>query len=271
MIYIDNESSNPIYMQIYEQLKEQIITKQIPGGSKLPSIRNLAVTLNVSRNTVESAYLQLSSEGYIESKPGSGFISLQLDSMELLTSDKKIHNSLEQESIIIETKDVCDYKYNFSDRCLNPEEFPLHIWKKISNQCLSISNAELKANYSTKWGNRNLQIELMKYLKKSRGVSCNPEQIIISPGLEYSLSLLSQLFRNEFSQIAMEDPGYIAARDIFINNGLDVEPINLEKDGINLEELNNVSAKVVYVTPSHQFPMGTVLPIKKKTATFRVG
>lgn len=76
MIIIDNELGTPIYMQIYEQIKNQIISKEIPGGSKLPSIRTLSTTLNVSRNTIGTAYQQLTSEGYIESKPGSGFIAL---------------------------------------------------------------------------------------------------------------------------------------------------------------------------------------------------
>lgn len=104
----------------------------------------------------------------------------------------------------------------------------------------------------------------MKYLKSSRSVKCRPEQIIISSGLEYSLSLLSQLFKLEYDMVAIEDPGYTAATDIFKNNGLDVLPISLEKDGINIKELDDSPSKIVYVTPSHQFPMGTVLPIKKR-------
>jgi len=265
MIFIDNESSNPLYMQIYEQIKGQIITEQILGGSKLPSIRALSVTLNVSKNTVESAYMQLSSEGYIESKPGSGFFSLKLDSMELLKQDSIIvENARQIKTIVTKQDEVNNYKYNFRDRCLSAQEFPLQIWKKLSNQCLPYINIENLTTYNAKWGERGLQVELMKYLKKSRGVSCNPEQIIISSGMEYSLSLLCQLFRKDFNHVAMEDPGYMVARDIFNNNGYNVIPIGLEKDGINIEELNSSSAKAVYVTPSHQFPMGSVLPIKKR-------
>lgn len=264
MIFINNESNNPLYMQIYEQIKEQIITGQIPGGTKLPSIRGLSVTLNVSRNTVESAYMQLSSEGYIESKPGSGFISLKLDSMELLKEGNRHCKSEEPIKTILNEEDVSHYKYNFRDRCLSAQEFPLDIWRKLSNQTLPHISTKNLTTYNAKWGERDLQIELMKYLKKSRGVSCSPEQIIISSGSEYSLSLLCQLFRRDFDNIAIEDPGYMAARDIFYNNGYNVTPISLEKDGISIEELNNSSAKAVYVTPSHQFPTGSVLPIKKR-------
>ncbi len=265
MIFIDAESENPLYMQIYEQIKTQIITKQISEGGKLPSIRNLSLTLNVSRNTVETAYMQLKSEGYIESKPGSGFTALELDSMELL----KLKNIDTEDNslikpIVTELEENINYKYSFNNRCLNAEEFPISTWRKLSNQCLSSNFTEKFMNYNAKWGDYGLQVELQKYLRKSRGVSCSPEQIIISSGIEYSLSLLCQLFREDFNHIAIEDPGYMEAKDIFINNGYKVSPIRLDRDGINIEALNASSAKMVYVTPSHQFPMGTVLPIKKR-------
>lgn len=265
MIVIDNESNVPLYTQIYEQIKEQIITGRIPGGGKLPSIRTLSLTLNVSRNTVESAYMQLSSEGYIEGKPGSGFVSLKLDSMELLKPvSEGLTNIKEPEVILHKINTNINYKYNFRGRSLSAHDFPLHIWKKLSNNCLSTISPENFTSNNSKRGERDLQIELMKYLNKSRGVSCSPEQIIISSGMEYSLSLLCQLFREDFAQVAIEDPGYMVARDIFTNNGYNITPISLEEDGINLEELNNSSAKIVYVTPSHQFPEGAVMPINKR-------
>lgn len=265
MLFVDANLSIPMYMQIYEQFKNKIIREEISGGSKLPSIRNLSLTLGVSRNTVESAYMQLCAEGYIESKPGSGFVSLKLDSMDFLKPENNSLKSLEpKESKLSGVKDSATYKYNLSNRCLGIHEFPINIWKKLSNQCLSDITTDISSTYSTKWGDSRLQEEIMKYLKSSRGVKCRPEQIIISSGLEYSLSLLSQLFKLEYDMVAMEDPGYTAATDIFKNNGLDVVPISLEKDGINIKELDDSPSKIVYVTPSHQFPMGTVLPIKKR-------
>lgn len=265
MILINNESNIPLYMQIYEQIKEQIITEQIPGGGKLPSIRALSVTLNVSRNTVECAYLQLCSEGYIESKPGSGFVTLKLDSMELLKqTNQSFNNTKEHIGTAQEINSDSNYKYNFRDRSLSAYDFPLQVWKKLSNQCLSTINAESLTSYNYKRGEAGLKIELMKYLNKSRGVTCSPEQIIISSGMEYSLDLLCQLFREDFNEVALEDPGYMVVSDLFKNNGYNITPISLEEDGINLEELNNSSAKIVYVTPSHQFPTGSVMPIKKR-------
>ncbi len=263
MIIIDSESNKPLYVQIYEQIKEQIIMEEIPKGSKLPSIRSLSAMLNVSRNTVETAYLQLSSEGFIESRPGSGYISVNLDNMDLLRpasviSAPKRHEDSEEE---IEKK---KFKYNFHNRALSSHNFPVRTWKKLINQCLSNANIENFHSYNSQRGERDLQIELVKYLNRTRGINCDPDQIIISSGMEYALGLLCQLFREEHGQVAIEDPGYMVARRIFENNGYKPIPISLDRGGINLDELRGTSVRLVYVTPSHQFPMGIVMPIKKR-------
>ncbi|MBX4263340.1 PLP-dependent aminotransferase family protein [Clostridium estertheticum] len=263
MIIIDSDINVPLYLQIYGQIKEKIILKQFLQGSKLPSTRILSTTLNVSRNTVESAYLQLCAEGYIESKAGSGFIVLKLDtSIISKLKSKNSKSSGETKNNLLEVKSF--YKYDFKYGNIGASDFPLRIWHKISNKCLTSLTAEDMTSYSASKGELDLQIEIMEYLNKSRGFSCNPKQVIILPGLEYCLSMLSQLFRKDFNQIALEDPGHYGARNIFVNNGYDVIPIGLEKDGIDLEELENSSAKIVYITPSHQFPMGSVMPIQKR-------
>ncbi len=265
MIILNSDSNVPLYLQIYEQLKEEIILAKILEKTKLPSTRALSTTLNVSRNTVESAYLQLYSEGYIESKAGSGFIVLKVDTLIISKLKNEDFNNIEEH---IETRPKVDsndtYKYNFRYGNLSALDFPLRIWRKVSNKCLAALTAEDMTSYSSSKGELDLQIEIMKYLNKSRGLSCNPHQVIILPGFEYTLSLLCQLFRQDFHQIALEDPGHVGARDIFINNGYDIIPIGLEKDGINLDELEDSSAKIVYITPSHQFPTGSVMPIQKR-------
>ncbi|EKQ55913.1 MULTISPECIES: PLP-dependent aminotransferase family protein [unclassified Clostridium] len=263
MIILDNNSSDPLYVQIYNVLRKDIISGQLPEGSKLVSTRNLAASLSVSRNTVESAYLQLCSEGYISSKAGSGFIVEKLDNSivsKLKEQEIKGTNSYGN----INTKVDERYKYDFQYGNLSASDFPLQLWKKISNKCLSSMEVKDIMSYNSNKGELDLQIEIMKYLNKSRGVYCKPEQIILSSGIGQSLSLICQILRSNSNQIAVEDPGYDGARTIFTNNGYEVIPIGLENDGINIEELENSSARIVYVTPSHQFPMGAVMPISKR-------
>lgn len=262
MIVLDNNSSSPLYVQIYEALKKEIISGHLEEGSKLTSTRNLAISLSVSRNTVESAYLQLCSEGYISSKAGSGFIVEKLDRSiisKLRKQDYKKNKNIESK-----IEEDISYKYNFQYGNLSASDFPLRLWKNLSNKCLTFLTAEDIMSYNSNKGELNLQIEIMKYLNKSRGVYCNPEQIVLSSGIGHSLSLLCQLLRSNSNQIAMEDPGYDGARNIFNNNGYDVIPIALEEDGIDIQELENSTANIVYVTPSHQFPTGSVMHISKR-------
>lgn len=263
MIVLDSRSSKPLYMQIYEALKKEIISGHLQEGSKLTSTRNLAETLGVSRNTVESAYLQLCSEGYILSKAGSGFSVEKLDGAMISKLRKQNYKKFEKDKNI-QSQIKVDNKYNFQYGNLSATDFPLRLWKKLSNKCLTSLTAEEIMSYNSNKGELDLQIEIMKYLNKSRGVYCNPEQIVLSSGIGHSLSLLCQLLRSNSNDIAIEDPGYNGARNIFNNNGYNVIPISLEGDGINIEELENSTANIVYVTPSHQFPTGAVMTISKR-------
>ncbi|MCL6458896.1 MAG: PLP-dependent aminotransferase family protein [Gorillibacterium sp.] len=265
MIILNNDSNISLYQQIYEQLKEQIIAGQLAKDSKLPSTRTLATALQVSRNTVENAYLQLCSEGYVGSRPGSGFIVEVLD-MDIITllQHKKTPDIAQPtaEAAQPEHTEVPSYRFQYGN--LSATDFPLRLWKRISNTILSTLNAEHMTSYSSPKGEPDLQNEIMKYINRTRGVSCNPEQIIISAGMEHSLSLLCQLFRKDYAQLALEDPGYTGAKDIFLNNGYQVVSVGLDKDGINIEELEACSARIVYVTPSHQLPTGAVMPIQRR-------
>lgn len=265
MFFLDNQSGDPLYLQIYKQIKKKIISGQIIETTKLPSTRTLSKTLNVSRNTVEYAYLQLCSEGYITSKACSGFIVEKLDNV--LSSEKQIPITNKkrkhlQTSPNVNLKNTC--KYNFQYGKLNANSFPLRLWRKISNQCLSSLNVDSMMSYNEPQGELSLRIEIMKYLNVSRGVSCQPEQIIIGSGTQSCLTLLCQLFRSHSINVAIEDPGYDGARDVFVNNGYNVIPISLRNGSIDIGELENSLAKIIYITPSHQFPTGAVMPIHER-------
>jgi len=261
MIVLNEQADKPLYFQIYKQLKDKILSGELVENSKLPSTRVLAKTLNVGRNTVEYAYLQLCSEGYIESKVGSGFVINKIDNISYSAAEKQ---NLPNDPRNLNDGTVFDYKYNFQYGKLNPNDFPLKLWRKYTNYSLSSLSVKNIVAYNDRQGEIELRMEIMKYLKMSRGVHCQPEQIVICAGTQPCLTLLCQLFRQYSTDIAFEDPAYDGARDVFINNGYNVVPIMLEEDGIDLAQLEKTSAKIVYITPSHQFPTGTVLPIRKR-------
>lgn len=262
MIILDSNSETPLYAQIYEQLKHEIVTGILPEGSKLPSTRHLAQSLAVGRNTVEYAYLQLSSEGYVTSRVGSGFTVEKLNSLMYLTNKKD--SSKEEQRSVKDEEPSSQYLYHFQYGNLSAQDFPINMWKKISSKAVASLTAEDMTSYCDKMGEMALRHNISVYLQESRGVLCNAEQIILSSGFDYALTLLCQLLRNKVAQIAIEEPGYNSAKNIFIENGFDVLPVPVEKDGLNIEELERSDAEVVYVTPSHQFPTGAVTSIQKR-------
>ncbi len=263
MITLNSNSESPLYMQIYDQIRSEIITGELPVGSKLPSTRHLSDLLSVGRNTVENAYLQLSSEGYVESRTGSGFIVQDIHNMISfrtgINTSKFFKEIKEDKPISVEV-----YPYHFEYGHLSSDDFPLAIWRKISNKALAEITADDMTKYQDRKGEAELRYELKDYLKRSRGVICSKEQIVLCSGFEYALSILSQLLRKSFDRIALEEPGYSGARKIFQNNGLEVVPVDIQKDGLDIKKLDSSKVRAVYVTPSHQFPSGAVMPVQKR-------
>ncbi len=284
MITINGEESTPLYLQIYEQYRKKIITGELKSGAKLISIQSLASSLDVSKNTANLAYQQLCSEGYIFSKPKSGYFVQKFDH-DMLTSIKTLENKLtrdvrkgernqensfEREGMyrkdIAEGKEEDNYKikYDFQYGDLDKSVFPIKVWRNISNYFLSSPNEGFMGTYSELKGEALLRGEVANYLRMYRGVSCEVEQVMICSGTQQALTIICQLLRTFSEELAFEDPGYDGARDIFRNSGLNVSPIPVKSSGIELERLIESKAKIVYITPSHQFPTGTIMPIKER-------
>lgn len=262
MIILSASSGTPLYMQIYYQIKNEIDSGELPAGYKLPSTRQLATDLSVGRNTVENAYLQLTVEGYLENKPRSGYIVQKI--YKLNTVKYNTYTKLNNTNDSNENANKNNYLYDFQYGSLSPSDFPINLWKKLSNKALNELTIEDFTMYGNKNGVLGLRNEISSYLRRSRGVFCDPAQIIICAGTEQSLSLLSILLKVQFQEIAIEEPGYSVSKEVFEKIGFRIIPIELENDGLNVNELGNSSAKIVYVTPSHQFPNGAVMSISKR-------
>jgi GntR family transcriptional regulator/MocR family aminotransferase len=261
MLVIDKHSDEPLYMQIYHQLKDKIISGELCEGSVLPPIRTLAGTLMVARNTVDSAYQQLSSEGYVLGKVGSGYKVQKIDLQNMLhpnTEPLVFTNAAEE----LQPPDAV--KYDFQYGKLDIASFPLRIWRRLLNHILLSDEISGITDYNEKKGDLALRIQIMKYLSEARGVVCRSEQIILCSGAMPALSLACQLMCPDVKAVAVEDPGFDSAREIFINHNYGITPIGLESDGIDLGQLQISGTKMVYTTPSHQFPTGIVMPINKR-------
>ncbi|WP_434311816.1 PLP-dependent aminotransferase family protein [Hominifimenecus sp. rT4P-3] len=252
-----DDKSAPIYEQIYRFIKEEIQQGRILAHTKLPSTRQLSKNLGVSRSTVQLAYDQLTAEGYLEPEACRGYFVAEIDV--LLSMDEKESGCREASVLPVEEK--AERKIDFSPRGIDLDHFPLHTWRKLSRETLTMANKNLFTSGEPK-GELALRQAICRYLQSARGVTCLPEQMIVGAGSEYLLMLLNQILGNH--KIAMEDPTYKQAYRVFRRLGHPVVPVPMDKNGMEVEALRSSGAKIAYIMPSHQYPTGIVMPIRRR-------
>ncbi len=257
MFLLDNRDPRPLHVKLYHQIKNQILSGKLLPHTKLPSVRHLAAELSVSRNTVEYAYEQLCTEGFIYSKPQSGYYISLLD-QEFIPPPRR---NPENPEPALEAEEI--YSFDFHPAGLAPDSFPIKVWRKLLTDCLQ-ENPEQFTLYGNPQGERELRYQIQRYLGLFRGVSCNPEQIVISSGLQDSLSMIAPILYGDHSNLAIEEPGHWIPRTVFQNYSFLLNPVSVHSDGIDLDYLKNTDSTVVYVTPSHQFPLGYVMPVENR-------
>ena len=250
----------PLYEQIYQYIKEEICSGSMMCGEKLPSSRALAKHLDISRSTVETAYEQLLSEGYIETIPCKGVYVADLEGLYRHVADFE-----KKEEQKVQTKEI--YRYDFSPNGIDLKSFPYNIWRKISKEVLNNTETELLKSGESQ-GEESLRYAIQKYLHQSRGVNCDIEQIIVGAGNEYLLMLLGMILGTQ-KKVAFENPTYKRAYRLFEKLSYAVTSVDMDKYGMNVEQLKTSGADMAYVMPSHQYPLGIVMPIKRRTELLR--
>jgi GntR family transcriptional regulator/MocR family aminotransferase len=244
-----------LYVEIYEYLKREITDGNLKFGEKLPSKRSLASHLSVSVNTVDAAYGQLVAEGYLESSPKRGYFVCQIDTYLLKqnnhVSEKKIKKP--------ETRSV---KIDFSPNAIDQRIFPYEAFRKIFKVTFNEYDSYL-LNKPDLQGELELRKALVELLYRSRGVRCNEDQIIIGSGTSHLLQILGLLWGKNKS-VVLENPVYLKAYHIFEKMGNPVISIDIDEKGIQIEPMKKFSDVAVYVTPSHQFPLGMSMPIDRR-------
>lgn len=253
MVYILNtHSRTPLHIQLYQALKEDIVTNY-QTGDKLPSIRKIAALYNLSKNTVDSAYSQLYAEGYVESRPKSGYFVID-------TFFDAYKKSTDTTGKIQPTSKK--YSYDFFPAQLHKEDFPLKTWKRLYSKVMT-QEVDFGA-YPDGQGESVLREEIARYLQSSRGVSCDADNIIITHGFIDSVELIAKLVKSRYKHFAQEMPGYHIAHKIFDSYGYDISPIGVNEQGLKVEELRQSQAQIIYITPSHQYPTGVTIPVANR-------
>ena len=254
-ISLDPQSVTPLYEQIYQYVKEDIQSGRLACGVKLPSSRSLARYLEISRSTVELAYEQLLSEGYIETKPRKGVFVAQIDGVYQFRREEQPGTERQEEQRE-------KYRYDFSPSGIDLKSFPYAVWRKLSREVLLDDRAET-FRLGDSQGEYGLRSAISSYLHQARGVRCRPEQIIVGAGNDYLLMLLINILGKD-KKVAFETPTYKQAYRLFANLSQEVCTVPMDHSGMRTDLLEKSGAQVAYVMPSHQFPLGVVMPIRRR-------
>ena len=253
MLTISFHDDKPLYEQLYNHIRNEIESGKIGAGNKLPSKRALSAHLKISVVTVETAYALLAAEGYIYSVPGSGYYAERLPGP----------FRGERNSIVIPQRPAeREYRFDFRTNRVDTELFPFSVWARLSREILSSGGAELLQSCSGK-GVYSLRQAIAEYLRSFRGVEAQTEQIVIGAGGEYLTGLLVQMLGRD-KVYGVEEPGYAKTRRVFSANCHKVVPIALDGSGAKPESLLAQGVQVAHLTPSHHFPLGTVMPAARR-------
>ncbi len=260
MFILNNNDPVPLYKQLYTQLREHILSGKLPADCRLPSVRDMAVELSASRNTIDGAYQELYAEGYIYSKPRSGYFVAALDQD---TAPQSLSGKPGKHDYF--PGPPANFTYDFHPARLDPESFPAGLWRKCFVESLRQNSRQL-AEYGDFQGDWGLRSSIQSYLERSRGVLCDTEQIVVCAGLQQSLDIVAHVLKKSHSMVAVEDPGYHLPRSVFHNHSYTVYPVPVGPGGLDLDLLKASDSTIVYVTPSHQLPLGYVLPVATRLA-----
>ncbi|MBX9689766.1 MAG: PLP-dependent aminotransferase family protein [Candidatus Obscuribacterales bacterium] len=287
LVVLDSQSNIPLHRQLYDEIRKAILSGRLARGQRVPSTRSLSESLGISRATVTLAYEFLLSEGYLQSTTGSGtYVCRQLPETLMRTDikDGKKRATLETGLPKRSARRLSKYGMYLKDRPWfaygedEPEiqfsfgrpdmdAFPWKAWMQILGQVVKRQEFSLLDCPSKSAGYFPLREAIAAHLSKLRAVNCRPEQIIIVNGSQQGIDLVTRVLIDRGDLVGIEDPGYIGAKKAFEVAGAQLVGIPVDESGVQVERLKdpaNASMKLLYLTPSHQFPSGVVLSLPRR-------
>ena len=275
------DGKGPLYLQVYRSLRQAILLGELPPDSRLPATRTVAQEMRVSRNVVLLAYDQLRAEGYIEGRTGSGtFVASPLPEVLLSTaitndvaptanlSPPRLSAYIKQalaQGVNAKSDNVLPrprYDFRFGQAVL--DRYGVSEWKRLLNRHADrFFGHQLDAE-----GYGPLRDAISNYVYSARGISCKAEQVIVVNGTQQALDLVARVFLDIGDQVVIEEPHYAGAREVFLAAGAQLITCPVDDGGLDIAQLpqqnKNQAVHLVYVTPSHQFPTGAVMPLKRR-------
>lgn len=283
MIRFDRRSGEPLHHQLYRQIRDELIAGSFSrASSRLPSSRVLAVDLGIARQTVKLAFETLQAEGYLQTRTGSGtFVADSLPEVYLSPRKPEAAPQKERPARLSErVRKIPDQRagkqfdvgiagppgVSFVPALAAIDEFPIEIWERLRARVLAKKGAHL-LQYAASHGDLDLRKAIAAYLCDFRGARCHPDQIVITAGTQQALMIAALALVNRGEIAWIEDPGFHQARRVFGFAGATVVPRPVDEEGIVLAQpARKRSPKIIFVTPSHQFPLGMTMSLARRNA-----
>lgn len=279
--HLQPESTTPLQKQLYEQLREAILTGQLRSGTRLPSTRGLAEELGISRNTVLNAFSQLLAEGYLEGVHGSGTFVAHALPDRLLQAARKVGGEtrtrrrargisqrgklLARTNIMVPREVPSDDTSMISFRPGVPDVdvFLSNAWHQAARRWDRLPKTML--GYGDFAGYPPLREQIAKYLTDARGVRCGPDQVLIVNGSQQALDLSARVLLDPGDSAFVEDPGYLGVKGALLGAGVKLIPLPIDEQGIVISRASShPDGKLTYTTPSFQFPLGITMPLSRR-------
>ncbi|WP_342650053.1 PLP-dependent aminotransferase family protein [Pseudomonas sp. REB1044] len=276
--------------QLYQALRARVLDGRLSSGTRLPATRDLASMLALSRNSVVRAYDQLYAEGFIESRVGDGTYVSRLEKLSTqlstrlsqgLSTGLSTFSSSGTEHLSSSTRSSAPLERLASHHLSLPRTdaprafrlgmpavdlFPFEVWAKLQAGFWRNPDPAV-LGYGDPAGEPLLRELIAAYMRRSRGLSCTAEQIVITSGAQQAISLCAQLLLQPGDEVAVENPGYRAARHAFALAGASLRGVPVDEQGLECERLADwPDCRLVYVTPAHQYPTGVTLSLARRLA-----
>lgn len=276
MLSLERDSATPLYRQLDAQLREAVLSGRLSEGTRLPASRQLALELKVSRLTVQNTYEQLISEGFLQASTGAGtFVAdiapqdlpPQIPGQPVIARKMQAYQLSERGEAMAETLSgtrVAETRA-FRPSVPAPELFPMAVWSRLWAKALKTLGTHL-FGYGAEGGYAPLRAAIAEHLKNARGVRCEPDQVIVTAGSQQSFALSGLVLLNEGDTAWGEDPGHAAGRDVLSALGIEVASVPIDEEGLSVQEghKNNPAPKLIFVTPSHQHPLGVTMSLRRR-------
>ncbi len=274
---LPSQAGRELYRWIYEELRSAILEGRLKPGSRLPASRDLAVTYRVSRPTIITAFEQLKAEGYVEGRVGSGTYVSQILPDQLLQVRASIEKRFPRRRMPLSSYARRLHAFFPASapqvvrafRANQPalDAFPATLWAQVANRRLRRVSTSLLAGGEA-LGYRPLGEAVADYLNTSRGVKCAPEQVLIVSGAQEALDRTGRLVLDAGAPVWMEQPGYPGALRVFEALGARIQPVPVDDEGLDPEigEQRCPRARLVYITPAHEYPLGVTMTLRRRLA-----